>query len=86
MVKEFITKLKEIKNIEKGILEIMYIFFKLCFMLLILSSLTLLFYILNPISYIIFESGIILFRTSLTFLVFTFMSGIVTNNVKKGLD
>ena len=83
MIKEFVKRFEEFKSIEKNILKVMYKGFRVCFGIAIFSSLILLFYILNPISYIIYESGIILFKTSITFLVFVFITGIVTNNVKK---
>ena len=85
MINEFVKKLKDIKNIEKDILKIMYKGFNYCFLLTIISSLVLLYYILNPVSYIIYDCGIILFKTSLLFFVFFFISGIITNNVKKEL-
>lgn len=83
MIKEFVKRFEEFKSIEKNILKVMYKGFRVCFGITIFSSLILLFYILNPISYIIYESGIILFKTSITFLVFVFITGIVANNVKK---
>ena len=83
MLNEFVKKLKDIKNIEKDILKVMYKGFNYCFLLTIISSFILLYYILNPISYILFESGIILFKTSILFLVFTCISAIVVNSIKK---
>ena len=83
MFKEFVKRFEEFKSIEKNILSVMFKGFKISFGIAIFSSLVLLFYILNPISYIIYESGIILFKTSITFLVFLFITGIVTNIVKK---
>ena len=83
MVKEFINN---IKNLEKDILKIMYKGFSFSFVISIISVFVLLFYILNPISYTIFESGIILFKISLTYAVCFFICGITTNMVKKELD
>ncbi len=83
MIKEFVKRFEEFKSIEKNILKVMYKGFRVCFGITIFSSLILLFYILNPISYIIYESGIILFKTSITFLVFVFITVIVTNMIKK---
>ena len=83
MVKEIINN---IKNIEKNILKIMFKGFKFCFGILIISSIVLLFYILNPVSYIIFDSGIILFKTSLTYAVCFFICAFVSNNIKKEIN
>ena len=82
MVKEFIN---EIKNLEKDIKKIMYKGFNFCYGILIISALILLFYILNPISYIIFESGIVLFKASLTFVACFFIGGVFTNKIKKDI-
>ena len=82
MVKEIINN---IKNIEKNILRIMFKGFKFSFGISIISALILLFYILNPISYIIFESGIILFKSSLTFVACFFIGGVFTNKIKKDI-
>lgn len=83
MIKEII---KNIRNIEKSILNIMFVGFRISFGIAILSSLVLLFYILNPISYIIYDCGTILFKTSLSFAVTFFICSIVTNNLKNELN
>lgn len=79
MVKKFI---KDILNIEKSILDVMYKGFNFCFGISICSIIILVFYILNPISYIMFESGIILFKASLIFSVFLFICAVFTNKMK----
>lgn len=71
-----------IKNLDKDILKIMFWGFKFSFFICILSSIVLLTYIVNPISYIILEAGTILFKTGLTFAVSFFICGFVVNNIK----
>ena len=72
-----------IKGIEKSILNFMYLGINFSFFICVISSLMLLFYILNPISYLIFDAGIILFKTSLIFAVSFFICAIIVNNLKK---
>ncbi len=80
MLKEIINS---IKNIEIRIKAIMFFGFDFSFVIAIISALVLLFYILNPTYYLIYESGIILFKTSLSFAVAFFICAIVTNNILK---
>ena len=72
-----------IKTLDKDVIKIMFSGFKFSFFICILSSIVLLTYILNPISYIIFEAGTILFKNGLTFVVSFFICGFVVNNLKK---
>ena len=74
MIREIISN---IKNIEKNILRIMFLGFKFCFIISILSSLVLVFYILNPITYLLYECGTILFKTSLRFAVTFFICAVI---------
>ena len=79
-----IKKLSDnIKDLDKDVLKIMFSGFKFSFFICLLSSIVLLAYIINPISYILFESGIILFKTGLTFAVSFFICGFVINCIKK---
>ena len=80
MIKELINN---IRNMEKNILEIMINGLKISFGIAILSSVILLFYILNPISYIIFESGITLFKIGLIFALTFLICAIFTNRIIK---
>ena len=72
-----------IKNIEKNILGIMFKGFNFSFIISILSIIVLLFYIFNPVSYIILESGVLLFRISLIFEACFFIFAIFINKIKK---
>ena len=80
MVKQM---LDNIKNIEKNILSFMILGINFSFIICLISSLILLFYILNPTSYLIYEAGIIIFKTSLEFAISFFICAIVVNNLKK---
>ena len=80
MVKQLVDN---IKSIEKYILSFMFLGINFAFLICVISSLVLLFYILNPISYLIFDAGIIIFKTSLKFAISFFIGAIVINNLKK---
>ncbi|MDO5555447.1 MAG: hypothetical protein Q4G09_01970 [Clostridia bacterium] len=80
MIKKII---ENIKSIEKNILKIMFLGFKFSFFVYILSAVVLLFYIINPVSHIIYESGLILFKTSLTFAVSFFICAFAIDKIKK---
>jgi len=73
----------DIKQLDKNILKIMFSGFKFSFFICILSSIILLTYIINPISYILLESGTILFKTGLIFAVSFFICGFTFDNIKK---
>ena len=73
----------DIKTLDKTVLKIMFSGFKFSFFICILSTFILITYILNPISYIIFEAGTLLFKIGLTFAVSFFICGFVVNNLKK---
>ena len=80
MIKKIINNLK---NIEKDTLKIMLSGLKFSFSIYLLSAIVLLIYIINPISYILYNSGIILFKTSLTFAVSFFIGAFTIDNIKK---
>jgi len=72
-----------IKNIDKKILSLMFNGFKFSSIILIISLYILLLYKLYPISHILFESGILLFRASLMFAVSFFINGFFINQLIK---
>jgi len=76
---------ENIKSIDKKIKDVMLKGFKFSFILCILSTLVLATYSTYPYSNILFESGIILFRTSLMFAVYFFICGMATNTIKKDM-
>lgn len=80
MIKKFIDS---VKNIEKDILKIMISGFKFAFIICIISCIISLLYILNPISHILYYSGIILFKTGLTFAAMSFVCAFAIDNIKK---
>ena len=80
MLKTLITN---VKNIEKNIYKIMFFGFKISIVILIISGILSIMYILNPISHMIFESGIILFKTGLTFYITFFVCGFMMDKIKK---
>ena len=83
MIKKIIDN---IKNIDKKILKIMFLGFKLSFIICILSCAISLSYILNPISHITYNSGLILFKTGITFAVSFFISAFAMDKIKKQLE
>lgn len=80
MIKKFINSAK---NIEKDILKIMISGFKFSLVVCAISCIISALYILNPISHILYDSGIILFKTGLTFGVMFFICAFVMDNIKK---
>ena len=80
MIKKLIDN---IKNIDKNILKIMLWGFRFSFIVCIISCIISIFYILNPISHIIYTSGLILFKTGITFAVSFFIFAFVTDKIKK---
>ena len=77
--------IKNIKNIETNILKIMFIGFNLSYIVFILSCLTLLLYIFNPVSYIIYECGLSLLKAGIIFICALIICGTITSNIKNGL-
>ncbi len=80
MVKELF---ENIKKIDKEVLNFMCLGFNFCSFIAIISLLVLIFYIIYPITYLIYDCGIILFRTSLFFLISFFICAVVTSGIKK---
>ena len=80
MIKELIDN---IKNIDKKILKIMISGFKFSFIICVISCTITLYYISNPISHIVYNSGIILFKTGLTFASAFFVCGFAIDKIKK---
>ena len=80
MVKKVIDNFR---NIEKDIIKIMMSGFKFSLIVGIISGIVSLLYILNPISHILYDSGIILFKTGLTFAVTFFISAFAMDKIKK---
>lgn len=80
MIKKFIDSTK---NIEKDILKIMISGFKFSLIVCVISCIISALYILNPISHILYDSGIILFKTGLTFGVMFFICAFAMDNIKK---
>lgn len=73
----------DIKNIDKKILSLMFNGFKFSSIILIISLYILLLYKFYPISHILFESGILLFRASLMFAVSFFINGFLIDQFSK---
>ena len=80
MIKKIINS---VKNIEKDILKIMFSGLRFSLTICIISCMISLFYIFNPISHILYDSSIILFRTGLTFGVMFFICAFVMDKIKK---
>ena len=80
MIKKIIDN---IKNIEKNTLKIMIIGLKFSFSICVISSIVSLLYILHPISHILYDSGIILFKTGLTFAISFFLCAFAIDKIKK---
>ena len=80
MIKELINN---IKSIDKKILGIMISGLKFSFIICVISCAIALYYISNPISHIVYNSGIILFKTGLTFASAFFVCGFAIDKIKK---
>ena len=80
MIKNFITN---VKNIEKDVLKIMFKGLRFSLVVCIISAIFSLLYIINPISHILYDSGIILFKTGLTFAVTFFICAFAIDKIKK---
>jgi len=83
MIKEFINK---VKGIEEKTSKIMIKGIHFSFIILLISFIVSLTYILNPISHIIYRSGLLLFKAGLTFGVMFFISGFAIDTIKKELN
>lgn len=80
MIKNFI---KNVNNIESDILKIMFNGLRFSLVVCIISGIFSLLYIINPISHILYDSGIILFKTGLTFAVTFFICAFAMDKIKK---
>ena len=80
MIKNFI---KNVNNIESDILKIMFNGLRFSLVVCIISGIFSLLYIINPISHILYDSGIILFKTGLTFAVTFFICAFAIDKIKK---
>ena len=74
------------KNIDKKIIKIMNIGVNFSFIICIISCAISLYYILHPISHILFNSGILLFKAGLTFASTFFVCGFAMDKIKKNLE
>lgn len=83
MIKELINKLN---NIEEKTSNIMIHGINFSFVICIISFFISLTYILNPVSHLLYLSGIILFKTGLTFGIMSFISAFAIDNIKKELN
>ena len=75
--------MKSVKNLEKNTLKIMLSGFRFSFLICIISCIISISYIINPISHILYECGIILFKTGITFAVTFFVCAFAIDNIKK---
>ena len=75
--------ISHIKNIDEKTFETMLVFFKFIFLICILSAFILLSYILNPITPLVFEIGLLLCKISISFFAFTFACGFFVDYIKK---
>jgi len=82
MIKKIIDN---IKSIDKNILKIMISGLKFSFIVCVISCIILFSYILNPISHILYNSGIILFKNGLTFASAFFICAFAMDKIKKQL-
>ena len=74
---------KNVKHTDKHTLDIMLSGFKFSFIICIISCIISLLYITNPISHILYESSIILFKTGLTFAITFFICAFAIDKIKK---
>ena len=80
MIKKVIDS---INNIDKKIMKIIILGLKFSFVICVISCIISLYYISNPISHILYNSGIILFKTGLTFASAFFVCGFAMDKIKK---
>ena len=82
MIKKIIDN---IKNIDKNILKIMICGLNFSFIICVIACIISLYYISNPLSHILYNSGIILFKTGLTFASTFFVCAFAMDTIKKQL-
>ena len=80
MIKKIVSS---VKNMEKNILKIMISGFKFSFAICIIACVLSVLYIINPISHILYDSAIILFKAGLTFAVMFFVCAFAIDSIKK---
>ena len=73
----------DIKNIDKNVVNLMKFGFKWSSITIIISLYMLVLYKLNPISHVLFESGLLLFKASLMYIVSFFICGLVIDQLIK---
>lgn len=78
--------LDNINSIDKKIIKIMLWGLDFSFIICLISCFVSLFYILNPVSHILYYSGIILFKTGLTFAAVFFICAFAIDKIKKQLE
>ena len=78
--------INNIKSIDKKILKIMIFGLKFSFIICAISCVISIYYISNPISHILYNSGIILFKTGLTFASTFFICAFAIDKIKKELE
>lgn len=76
--------MKDFKNIDSSIVNIMKNGYRFSFLLAIFSSYILFLYTYNPISHFWFESGILLLKASITAFVSFLVCGFAFDKIKKG--
>lgn len=79
------TLIHKIKNLEKNIVKIMKYGFLVALFIGCLSSLVLIAYELNPISFDLYYSGLLLFKASLMVAVQFIICGFAFDTIKKNL-
>ena len=72
-----------INNIDKKIIKVMVSGLNFSFIICIIACMVSLYYISTPISHILYNSGIILFKTGLTFASAFFICAIAIDKIKK---
>jgi len=78
--------ISNVKEIDKSIVKVMIRGFKFSAYICIFSLLILLTYSTYPISHILLDSSLIIFRTGLFFAVGFFMCGFVVDKLKKQMN
>ena len=83
MIKKVIDN---INNIDRKIIRIMIAGLNFSFIICLISCIISLYYISTPVSHILYDSGIILFKTGLTFASAFFICGFAIDKIKKQLE
>lgn len=75
--------INDLKNIEKPILKVMIKGFKFSFLVCLIAFTILIVHNQYPYSHIVYDSGILLFKTGLMFAVEFVICAIATDTIKK---